>query len=122
MNVNMTVVRNIAIVMGIAALVFVSQRGFGAVAVSLNQIIFILFVAGIAVMAYQYFRQNELAWMVIPAWQRKAIVGLGIAILLLLTLGIPLLGPHISALGVIALAAACALAIVWMVRRSRRWH
>lgn len=122
MNVNRTTVRNIAIVMGIAALVFVSQRGFGRVAVSLNQIIFVLFVAGLAVMAYQYFRQNELAWMVIPGWQRKAIVALGVAVLLLLTLGIPLLGPHISVLGVLALAAACALAIVWMVRQSRRWH
>lgn len=122
MNVNMTAVRNIAIVMGIAALVFVSQRGFGAVAVSLNQIIFVLFVAGMAVMAYQYFRQNELAWMVIPAWQRKAIIALGIVILLLLVVGIPLLGPYISGLGVLALAAACALAILWMVRQSRRWH
>lgn len=119
---NMTVVRNVAIVMGIAALVFVSQGGFGAVAFSLNRIIFVLFLAGLAVMAYQYVRQNELAWMVIPAIQRKAIIACAIGILVLLAVGIPLLGPVISPLGVLALAAALALAIVWMVRRSRRWH
>ena len=122
MNIDRTAIRNIAIIMGIAALVFVSQRGFGAVAISLNQIIFVLFVAGIAVFAYRYCKENSLAWMVIPAWQRKAIIACGVGILLLLTVGIPLLSPYITALGVVALAAVLALAIVWMVRESRRFR
>jgi hypothetical protein len=122
MNLNPAAIRNIAIVMGIAALVFVSQRGFGAVAVSLNQIIFILFIAGIAVFAYQYFRENRLAWMVIPEGRRKLLIACGVGILLLLTIGIPVLGPHITVLGVIALAAALGLVIAWIIRESRRFR
>jgi len=119
---NIVAIRNAAIIFGIAALALVSESAFGATAVGLNQIILILFVAAIAYAAYRYFKGNELAWYVIPAWQRRVLVVCGVALLALLAVGFPLLGPIITPLGVIALMAALVLAIVWIVRESRRFR
>lgn len=119
---NRTGLRNLLIIMAVSALVFVSQSRFSLAAVSIRQIIWVLFLAGMAVMAFQYFKENELAWYVIPAFRRKLIVAFGIAVLVLLTVGIPLLGPYIGAPGVIALAAALVVAIIWIVRESRRFR
>jgi hypothetical protein len=120
--VNGVAVRNILIVMAIAGLVFVSQQGFGAAVVTLNRIILVLFVVGLAVFAYQYFRSNDLAWYIIPSWRRKVIVACCIGIGLLLLVGFPLLSPVITPLGVIALMGALVLVIVWIVRESRRFR
>ena len=35
---------------------------------------------GCAVFAYNYFRQNELAWLVLKPWQRTLIIACGIGI------------------------------------------
>ncbi len=119
--VNPILVRNLAIVLGIAALVFVSDVVFGSVAGSVNLIISVLFVIAIGYAAWRYFRSNDLAWFVIPAWQRKVLIACGIAVLALILVGFPLLGPVISPLGVIALIAALVLVIIWIVRESRRF-
>lgn len=117
-----TGIRNLVIVLALAGLVFVSERTFLAVAFSINEIITVLFVVGLAVFAYQYFRANELAWYVIPAWQRKVIIGAGIGIAALVLIGFPLLAPVITTLGVVALIAILAIVIVWIIRESRRFH
>lgn len=118
---NLIAVRNAAIILGIAALALVSERAFSVTAVGINRIILVVFVALIAYAGWRYFKGNELAWYVIPAWQRRVLVVCGVALLLLLVLGFPLLGPVITPLGVIALMAALVLAIVWIIRESRRF-
>jgi hypothetical protein len=120
--VNRVAVRNILIVMAIAGLVFVSQQGFGAAVITINRIILVLFVVGLGIFAYQYFRSNELAWYVIPSWGRKAIVACCVGIGLLMLVGFPLLSPYITPLGVIALMGVLLLVIVWIVRESRRFR
>lgn len=117
-----TGIRNLVIMLVLAGLVFVSQRTFLAVAFSLNRIITVVFLAAIAAFAYQYFRANELAWYVIPAWQRKAIIVCGIGIAALVLFGFPLLAPYLTTLGVLALIGVLAVAIVWIVRESRRFR
>ena len=95
MRVNWVGVRNVLIIAGIAALI-----GFG----------------------YNYFRQNELAWLVLKPWQRYLIIACVIGIALLLLLGFPLLSDHVTPLGVLALIAVLVLVIVWVVRESRRFR
>jgi hypothetical protein len=121
-RINWVGVRNLVIILALAGLVLVSQNGFAAIAVSINQVITVLFVAGMGVFAYQYFRSNDLAWYIIPAWQRKAIILCGIAIAALIIVCFPLLSPRITALGVLALIAALILIVVWIVRESRRFR
>jgi hypothetical protein len=119
---NRTAVRNIVIMLALAALVFVSRRTFLAVAFSINRIIQVLFLAAIIAFAYQYFRANELAWYVIPSWQRKVIIACGAGIVLLVLFGFPLLAPIITTLGVLALIAVLAVVIIWIIRESRRFR
>lgn len=121
-RVNWVGVRNFAIIAAIAGLVLVWERGFGAVAVSAQLIITVLFVAAIIMLAYNYFRQNQLAWLVLKPWQRTVIVACGVAIAVLLVAGFPLLGDRLTPLGVIALIAALVLVIVWVIRESRRFR
>lgn len=122
MRINWVGVRNFVIIAAIAGLVFVSQEGFGAVAVSSELIIQVLFVAALIAFGYNYFRQNELAWLVLKPWQRYLIIACAIGIAFLLIAGFPLLGDRLTPLGVIALAAVLALVIVWVVRESRRFR
>ena len=122
MRINWVGVRNFLIIAAIAGLVLVWEEGFGAVAVSAQQIILVLFVAAIAVFGYNYFRQNRLAWLVLRPWQRAVIVAAGVGIAFLLLAGFPLLGDRLTPLGVIALIAALVLVIVWVVRESRRFR
>jgi len=122
MRINWVGVRNFVIIAAIAGLVFVSQEGFGAVAVSSELIIQVLFVAALIAFGYNYFRQNELAWLVLKPWQRYVIIACALGIAFLLIGGFPLLGDRLTPLGVIALAAVLALIIVWVVRESRRFR
>lgn len=122
MGINWTGVRNAAIIAGLAALVFVSQEGFGDAAGSINLILSLLFVVAIAFFAYTYFRQNTLAWLVLKPWQRVVIILCGVGIIALLLVGFPLLGDSVTPLGVIALIAVLVLIIVWVVRESRRFR
>jgi Ca2+/Na+ antiporter len=121
-RINPVGVRNFAIIAGLAAVVLVSQEGFNAVAISANRIITVLFVAAIAVFAYSYFKQNQLAWLVLKPWQRAVVIAAGVGIALLLVVGFPLLGDRLTPLGVLALIAALVLVIVWVVRESRRFR
>jgi hypothetical protein len=120
-RINWVGVRNFLIIAGVAALVLVSQEGFSTVAVGSQQIILVIFVFAIAAFAYNYFRQNELAWLVLKPWQRGLIIACGVGIVLLMLVGFPLLKDRLTPLGVIALIAALALIIVWVVRESRRF-
>jgi hypothetical protein len=119
---NRTAIRNLVIMLALAGLVFVSERTFLTVAISINQIITVLFLVAIVVFAYQYFRANELAWYVIPSWQRKVIIACGIGIAALVLVGFQLLAPAITTLGVLALIAVLAMVIVWIIRESRRFR
>jgi multidrug transporter EmrE-like cation transporter len=122
MRINWVGVRNAAIIAVIAGLVFVSQEGFGGAAGSASLIIQVIFVAALLSFAYNYFRQNQLAWLVLKPWQRNLIIGCGIGIALLLLFGFPLLSDRLTPLGVLALIAVLVLVIVWVVRESRRFR
>jgi hypothetical protein len=121
-RINWVGVRNFLIIAAIAGIVLVWQEGFGAIAVSAERIILVLFVAALAVFAYNYFRQNQLAWLVLKPWQRAVIIIAGLGIAFLLIAGFPLLEDRLTPLGVLALIAALALVIVWVVRESRRFR
>jgi hypothetical protein len=121
-RVNWIGVRNFLIIAAVAGLVFISQEGFGATAGSLSLIVQVLFIAAILVFAYNYFRQNQLAWLVLKPWQRYLIIACVIGIVLLLFVGFPLLGDRLTPLGVLALIAVLVLIIVWVVRESRRFR
>ena len=101
-------VRNFLIIAAIAGIVLVWQEGFGALAVSAERIILVLFVAALAVFGYNYFRQNQLAWLVLKPWQRAVIIIAGLGIAFLLIAGFPLLEDRLTPLGVLALIAALA--------------
>ena len=121
-RINWVGVRNFLIIAAIAGIVLVWQEGFGAIAVSAERIILVLFVAALAVFGYNYFRQNRLAWLVLKPWQRAVIIIAGLGIAFLLIGGFPLLEDRVTPLGVLALIAALALVIVWVVRESRRFR
>ena len=121
-RINWVGVRNFLIIAAIAGIVLVWEEGFGALAVSAERIILVLFVAALAVFAYNYFRQNRLAWLVLKPWQRAVIIIAGLGIAFLLIGGFPLLEDRLTPLGVLALIAALALVIVWVVRESRRFR
>jgi len=121
-RINWVGVRNFLIIAGIAGIVLVWQEGFGALAISAERIILVLFVAALAVFGYNYFRQNQLAWLVLKRWQRAVIIIAGLGIAFLLIAGFPLLEDRLTPLGVLALIAALALVIVWVVRESRRFR
>ena len=121
-RINWVGVRNFLIIAAIAGIVLVWQEGFGAIAVSAERIILVLFVAALAVFAYNYFRHNQLAWLVLKPWQRAVIIIAGLGIAFLLIAGFPLLADRLTPLGVLALIAALALVIVWVVRESRRFR
>jgi hypothetical protein len=122
MRVNWVGVRNFLIIAAVAGLVFASREGFGSTAVSFRQIIFVIFVFAMAAFAYNYFRQNQLAWLVLKPWQRAVVIVAGLGIAFLLIAGFPLLEDRLTPLGVLALIAALALVIVWVVRESRRFR
>lgn len=121
-RVNWVGVRNALIVAAIAGLVFVSQEGFGATAGSASLIIQVLFIAAIGVFAFNYLRGNQLAWLVLTPWQRYVVIICAVGIVALLLVGFPLLGDHVTPLGVLALIAVLVLIIVWIVRESRRFR
>ena len=121
-RINWVGVRNFLIIAAIAGIVLVWQEGFGALAVSAERIILVLFVAALAVFGYNYFRQSQLAWLVLKPWQRAVIIIAGLGIAFLLIAGFPLLEDRLTPLGVLALIAALALVIVWVVRESRRFR
>lgn len=122
MRVNRVGVRNFLIIAGIAGLGVIWQEGFGTLAVGAEQIFLVLFVFGLVAFAYNYFRQHELAWLVLKSWQRTLIIVCGVGIAFLVIAGFPLLGGILSPLGVLALIAALVLVIVWVVRESRRFR
>jgi hypothetical protein len=121
-RINWVGVRNFLIIAGIAGVVLLWEEGFGAIAVSARQIILVLFVAALVVFGYGYFKQNQLAWLVLKPWQRYVIIAAGIGIAFLLLAGFPLLEDRLTPLGVFALIAALVLLIVWVVRESRRFR
>lgn len=115
-------IRNFLIIAAIAGLVLVWEKGFTSLAVSANLIITIIFVAAMIAFAYNYFRQNRLAWLVLKPWMRGVVIVAGLGIAFLIVAGFELFSDRISPLGVLALIIALALAIVWVVHESRRFR
>ncbi len=113
-------VRNTIIILGIAALAVVWERAFSVAVSSVSQIISVLFVVAILAAGVQYFRRNQLAWLVLRPWQRVAVVLSALAIAFLVIAGYPLLADRITPLGYLALIAALVLLIWWIIRDSRK--
>jgi cbb3-type cytochrome oxidase subunit 3 len=120
--VNWVGLRNFLIIAAIAGLAVVWESGFSSLAVSANQIITIIFVVAMIAFAYNYFRQNKLAWLVMKKWMRVTIIVAGLGIAFLIVAGFELFSDRLSPLGVLALIIALALLIVWVLRESRRFH
>lgn len=113
-------VRNLAIILGVAALGVLWQRGFSESTLALQQLISLIFLALIGFAVYRYFSGNRLTWYAIPRPQRVLFVACLAGVLLLLVAGMPLLAPAIGGFGVIMLAAGLVLVMVWIVMESRR--
>jgi hypothetical protein len=120
--VNRVALRNTAIVLALAAIGVVWQRGASGLEVGFSQIISVLFVASLAGFAIQYFRERQLAWLVMRPWQRGAVIACSSAAALLATLGFWFLGDVLTPLGVFALIVICVLVVVWIVRESQRYR
>jgi len=114
-------IRNFLILAAISALGLVWGGGLGATATLLNQIFLVLFLAVLILMAYRYFRENRLKWLVIKPALRAVIVACAAGIVFLVVAGPALLADRISIAGVWALVAALGLAIGWIVYQSRRY-
>ena len=50
------------------------SEGLGASETALSQIMLVIFLAVLALMAYRYFRENQLKWLVIKPWLRGVII------------------------------------------------
>ena len=120
-EINPTVVRNVAIIAAIAALAVIWSTGFSVIASGVSQILLVIFVFALVGFGYQYFRQNELAWSVISENRRRALIASAIGIVVLIIFGFPLLSSVIGPLGVIALIAILAAVIAWIIWDSRRF-
>jgi hypothetical protein len=120
--VNWVGIRNFLIIAAIAGVALVWEKGFSSIAVSANQIITIIFVAAMIAFAYNYFRQNKLAWLVMKPWMRVVIIVAGLGIAFLIVAGFELFSDRLSPLGVLALIIALGLLIVWVLRESRRFR
>ncbi len=113
-------IRNVIIILGLAALVVVWERSFVVAIGSVAQIMGVLFVIAVLAAGVAYFRRNQLAWLVLKPWQRAVIVLAALAIAFLLVAGHPLLTDRITTVGLIALIVALGLLIWWIIRDSRR--
>lgn len=121
MNRRLVGIRNFLILAAISALGLVWGDGLGATATLLNQIFLVLFLAVLVLMAYRYFRENRLKWLVIKPALRAVIVVCGAAIVFLVVAGPWVLDNRISMAGIWALVAALGLIIGWIVYQSRRY-
>jgi hypothetical protein len=119
--VNKVIFRNTAIVLVLAAVGVVWQRGASSLAFGFGQIITVLFVASIIGFAIQYFREHQLAWLVMRPWQRGVVIGCASAATLLAVFGF-WLGDILTPLGVFALIVVCVLVVVWIVKESQRYR
>lgn len=115
-----TAVRNLAIVLGIAALGVIWRTGFGEAGKAISQAISVLFVVAIGYALYRYFTSNTLTWYAIPRIRRYVFVACGVGLAVVLLFGFPLLQPHVGAFGVVAILTALALTMVWIIQESRR--
>ena len=123
-NVNGVAVRNVAIIAGIAAVIY-ALRGLGSdITEAAGRIILVLFVVAIGFFAINYFRQHELAWLVLKPWQRWVVIicGAGIALLVVGGLGFEAFRDELSVLGIFALIGVLGLIIAWVIRESRRFR
>jgi cbb3-type cytochrome oxidase subunit 3 len=120
--VNWVGIRNFLIIAALAGVALVWEKGFGSITASANQIITVIFVAAMIAFAYNYFRQNKLAWLVMKKWMQAVIIVCGLGIAFLIIAGFELLSDRLSPLGVLALIIALALVIVWVLRESRKFR
>ena len=119
---NNVALRNTAIVLLLAAVGVVWQRGASNLAVGFSQIISVLFVASLLGFAIQYFRERKLAWLVMRPWQRGAAIACSAAATFLAVFGFWLFGDTLTPTGVFALIVVCVLVVVWIVRESQRYR
>jgi hypothetical protein len=115
-----TAIRNLAIIAGLAA-IGVLWQGAGVIAGGLSQIILVLFVFAMVAFGYRYFKERQLAWLVLSDTQRAIIIG-AVAGVVILVLGFSFIAPLITPLGVVALIAILVVIAVWTIRESQRWR
>lgn len=124
MNISWVAVRNFAIIAAVAGVVFALQDLGTDITSAAGQIVLVLFVVAIGFFALNYFRQHELAWLVLKPWQRWLVIicGAGIAILVVGGLGFGAFRDELSVLGIFALIGVLGLVIAWVIRESRRFR
>ena len=122
MRLNWVGIRNTSIVFGLAGLGVVWQRTLASLAIGINQIVAVIFVAAMLAMGIRYFKENELAWLVLKPWQRNVLFTCVGGIVFAALVGFRLLGPIITQLGVLAIIGALVLVIAWVIRESRRFR
>ena len=116
----MPAIRNGLILVAVATLFTFWGEGFNATNTAINQLALLALVVGVAVIAYRYFAQNQLRWLVIKRPLRMVVLACAGAIVLLITVGPWLFVPPLSLGAIWALAGALGLVIAWIVMQSRK--
>lgn len=112
--------RNAAILVAIAFIFTFLGDGISLTNGLVSQLVLIAFVTGLAVFAIQYFRENQLKWLVIKRPLRGVIIACAALIAFLALFGRPVLGDVMSPGTMWMFEIALVLVIAWIVVQSRR--
>ena len=85
-----------------------------------SQLIMLALVIGLAIFGIQYFRENQLKWLVIKRPLRGVIIVCGVLMALLAVAGRAVLGDRLSPGTLLLFEIILGLVIVWIVVDSRR--
>ncbi len=116
----LAVLRNAAILVAIAFGFTFLGDGLALTNRLVSQLIMIALVIGLAIFALQYFRENQLKWLVIKRPLRAVIIGCAALMALLAVAGPTLFGDRLSSGTLLLFEIALGLVIVWIVVDSRR--
>jgi thiol:disulfide interchange protein len=85
-----------------------------------SQLIMLALVIGLAIFGIQYFRENQLKWLVIKRPLRGVIIVCGVLMAFLAVAGRAVLGDRLSPGTLLLFEIILGLVIVWIVVDSRR--
>ena len=85
-----------------------------------SQLIMLALVIGLAIFGIQYFRENQLKWLVIKRPLRGVIIVCGVLMALLAVAGRAVFGDRLSPGTLLLFEIILGLVIVWIVVDSRR--
>lgn len=112
--------RNAAILIAIAFGFTFLGDGLALTSRLVSQLIMVALVIGLAVFGIQYFRENQLKWLVIKRPLRGVIIVCAVLMVVLAVAGRALLGDRLSPGTLLLFEIALGLVIVWIVVDSRR--